>query len=767
MFRTPRIPSSFLVGLLAALVLPAALRAMPPNDRFADALEIESGAGQVAASTAGASRETGEPNHAGNAGGASIWFFWVAPRGGLLTVYTFGSSFDTTLAAYTGTAVNALETEDENDDADIGFFQSLIAFPVVAGREYRIAVDGFNGAGGNVLVTWFLGSTGARPVNDDFASNVVLDGVSGRAFGTTVLGTTELDEPIHHPEASGGTIWWKWTAPIDGEVTFDTRGSSFFNVLAAYEGTTLGALERMARDTPVDRIDPDFPLIPDPDEPSQISFRAERDTEYHLAVDGVFATTGIAVLNWLITVPCDPPRAPVSPTPADNAVGVERTVTLRWTPGDAEQRVFVERVIYGDDGRQDAYEVLDPRQQEVLDSVAVVVNRADLSDNGDGTFSLSAPTLRDGSGFCASERFADQPVPGLCSGFLAAPDRIATAGSCVDDTIECAGIAFVFGFEMRDRSTPVMTFPAEQIYFCDGILGRQFNPAGTDWAVIQLDRPVVGRTPLAVRRNQRIADGAGLVFAGHPFGLPIKVDAGARVRDNSAEDFFVASIDSSRGSAGAPIFDRETLRVEGIVVRGEDDTVLEGDCFVSRRCGENACRGQDVTRATEFQHLVPADLETVVFEVWFGVGCGNLVMVGETAETSFSLPDRLERNTIYCWRIGARNECGIVFGPRWTFVTNAAIDLEFRRGDVNADRAINLSDGVALLNWLFQQGEEPGCQKSADVDDNRQINLTDAVFILNHLFLQGPSPPPPFEDCGVDPTPEDGVTCTAFPACAG
>jgi len=44
-----------------------------------------------------ATKEPGEPAHAGNDGGASIWYSWTAPSTGNVTITTEGSSFDTLL----------------------------------------------------------------------------------------------------------------------------------------------------------------------------------------------------------------------------------------------------------------------------------------------------------------------------------------------------------------------------------------------------------------------------------------------------------------------------------------------------------------------------------------------------------------------------------------------------------------------------------------------------------------------------------------------
>ena len=67
----------------------------------------------------------------------------------------------------------------------------------------------------------------------------------------------------------------------------------------------------------------------------------------------------------------------------------------------------------------------------------------------------------------------------------------------------------------------------------------------------------------------------------------------------------------------------------------------------------------------------------------------------------------------------------------------------FHRGDPNADGRTDLSDAVAILEFLFLGGVTPGCTESADVQNDGLVDLTDAVSILNYLFVNGPRPAPP------------------------
>jgi hypothetical protein len=120
----------------------------PPNDLFANRISL-SGASVVAiGSNVDATSETGEPLHAGIAGGKSVWWSWTAPASGPVTISTSGSSFYTLLAVYGGSSVASLNLVGNG----IGL-HSALSFPAIAGTTYQIAVDGNNGAMGAVTLS--------------------------------------------------------------------------------------------------------------------------------------------------------------------------------------------------------------------------------------------------------------------------------------------------------------------------------------------------------------------------------------------------------------------------------------------------------------------------------------------------------------------------------------------------------------------------------------------------------------------------------------
>ena len=286
-----------------------------------------------------------------------------------------------------------------------------------------------------------------------------------------------------------------------------------------------------------------------------------------------------------------------SMSPADESLAQFDDETL------AKAVVGRQKVVYGTDDRIDVFQMVPGRDLDDVDSVVALFNAGEIVDNGNGTSTLSTQNFGTSNNLCAGEAFASQPVGAHCSGFLVGADLVATAGHCVNDG-NVTNKRFVFGFRMRDAATAETVISNTEIYSGAAVVGRQEVGDGADWAVIRLDRPVTNHRIADIRRTGRIGDGQAVHVIGHPVGLPTKFAGGASVRDNSPAAFFVANLDTYGGNSGSPVFNSATHQVEGILVRGETDFVMQGSCNISLVCPSTGCRGEDVTRTTEFAQLV-------------------------------------------------------------------------------------------------------------------------------------------------------------------
>ncbi len=131
----------------------------PKNDDFAAAVTIKAGTPSKGSNLC-ATRENGEPNHAGrtidahelHAGGRSAWWKFTAPESAKYVVSTIGTKFDTVLGVYTsGTSeqikdlhrvVKQNDSEHSNLCKSAEFCASKVTFTAVAGTTYYFAVDG-------------------------------------------------------------------------------------------------------------------------------------------------------------------------------------------------------------------------------------------------------------------------------------------------------------------------------------------------------------------------------------------------------------------------------------------------------------------------------------------------------------------------------------------------------------------------------------------------------------------------------------------------
>lgn len=82
------------------------------------------------------------------------------------------------------------------------------------------------------------------------------------------------------------------------------------------------------------------------------------------------------------------------------------------------------------------------------------------------------------------------------------------------------------------------------------------------------------------------------------------------------------------------------------------------------------------------------------------------------------------------------------------------INIAFRRADCDADGLVTISDAVTLLSVLFGPVDTLTCHDSCDSTDDGVLNITDPIHLLGYLFTSSAAPPPPFPDCGPDPTPD-------------
>ncbi len=151
--------------------------------------------------------------------------------------------------------------------------------------------------------TWVGGTDTNGPPNDNFVNAVPITGLTGTLSSTNNNATIEPNEPgfINTDDFASvdNSVWYAWTAPADGTVTFNTFGSSFDTVLAVYIPFPGVDYLVAGNDDYITLIVPQ----------SQLTFKATAGTTYYISVNGNaspapgYTDAGSFVLNWNEVVP--------------------------------------------------------------------------------------------------------------------------------------------------------------------------------------------------------------------------------------------------------------------------------------------------------------------------------------------------------------------------------------------------------------------------------------------------------------------------------
>ena len=210
----------------------------PVNNSFANRTSLSGTAITATGSNLGANKETGEPSHNGNAGGKSVWWTWTAPTTGTVQIDTIGSTFDTLLGVYTGSSVTGLSTVASDDDSG-GNNTSKVTFTAVQGTAYQIAVDGYNGAYGNITLHVAMSATPTVPAAPSNLNGTVIS-TSQINLSWTDNSGNETGFRIERKTGAAGT--WAEIATVGANVTsYSSTGlmanTTYYYRVRAYNGT--------------------------------------------------------------------------------------------------------------------------------------------------------------------------------------------------------------------------------------------------------------------------------------------------------------------------------------------------------------------------------------------------------------------------------------------------------------------------------------------------------------------------------------------------
>tara|TARA_R110002095_G_scaffold94965_2_gene82925 strand:- start:989 stop:3922 length:2934 start_codon:yes stop_codon:yes gene_type:complete len=190
---------------------------------------------------------------ASNTGIADVFYQWTVPATGCYEIDLCGASFDTTLSLYNGSGCSAI-CREQNDDA-CGTASSITTSSLTAGDQILIQVGGYGGAtGSGTLTIAGVSCPAGPPANDDCSTaDVAFEGTT--AWDNSLATTSGFDggdsvncmSPVNADNTTQGQmhgdLFWTFTAPCDGDWTFDTDGSTVVTDtrIAVHLGSTCSA----------------------------------------------------------------------------------------------------------------------------------------------------------------------------------------------------------------------------------------------------------------------------------------------------------------------------------------------------------------------------------------------------------------------------------------------------------------------------------------------------------------------------------------------
>ena len=181
----------------------------------------------------------------------------------------------------------------EISESTVGAGDQSILFEAEAGQQYvaqfqtvlspESSFEDFVTHQPNISVSMNSSRAGA-PENDSFANRTTLRGEKLSVSANLNLANSELGEPMHTslppPQKS---LWWKWTAPADGDLSLQWSDDSRALALAIYAGWELDDLIRLSGSAT--------------SQDSQVQLSVQAGIEYAIVLAGYSGDAGEATLS--------------------------------------------------------------------------------------------------------------------------------------------------------------------------------------------------------------------------------------------------------------------------------------------------------------------------------------------------------------------------------------------------------------------------------------------------------------------------------------
>ena len=199
--------------------------ASPPNDNFADRLELSGVPLTVQGHNFNATFEPGL-NVPGGDDFSSVWWTWTAPTGGFYRAVTVSTNPYSAWLRVVSTNMS-------------GGFPPPLPFGGSTSVVWRAAADEpfyIRVSGLETVFQLQIYPVGLPP-NDNMANAILLSGFPVSVTGSLLGATREPNEPVHTTYGTSlSSVWFRWTAPSNASVVMDVNSDNYGGLIAVYSG---------------------------------------------------------------------------------------------------------------------------------------------------------------------------------------------------------------------------------------------------------------------------------------------------------------------------------------------------------------------------------------------------------------------------------------------------------------------------------------------------------------------------------------------------
>lgn len=281
-------------------------------------------------------------------------------------------------------------------------------------------------------------------------------------------------------------------------------------------------------------------------------------------------------------------------------------------------------------GKDDRVEVTSqPRLERLASSTATMVAPEYFALKAMGLLDLNFEGFGNTYNLCKDERFFNQSTTMIsCSGFLVGPDLLVTAGHCMlnvgeaknEVTPHCEAFSWLFGHKVQPNGKEQLKdVNFSQLYSCKKVVYAIHNPDfvpqtgqhifNQDFALIQLDRPVVNFLPATISKEEP-KDGDAVEMIGYPNGLPAKASLNGKILELVNTNYFRTDLDVLGGNSGSPVFNQKG-EVVGIAVRSFPDEDYLNDKTLSCQRPNTCTQDRKSCAQTDNSYPVGSEIQKI------------------------------------------------------------------------------------------------------------------------------------------------------------